>query len=105
LACVHPPNFDLPAYWVQAATDFIAAIPPPLKSHRRRYAKAEQIAPPDEKGWLTLAVLFDVEEVAAENVLSLSYYIEVIEPPELREKVLRLARATLELYQRETRGV
>jgi predicted DNA-binding transcriptional regulator YafY len=107
---VRPTHFDLPAYWAQSAQEFKANIPrypavvridPKVLSHINyawRYAQVQEIDEPDERGWLKLAVLFDVERVAAENVLSLSPFVEVLEPLELRERVVALARATLELY-------
>lgn len=44
-------------------------------------------------------ILFEVEWEACEYVLSFGPDVEVVEPLALRERVVEMARATLELYQ------
>lgn len=63
-----------------------------------RYARIEDISPPDEDGWVTLSVRFETEEEACEYVLGFGPQIEVLEPPELREKVICLAESVVASY-------
>ena len=108
--CVRPPGFDLAAHWQQASAQFRANLPrylatvrvaPDILSHVRytwRFAHVEREDPPDAEGWITLHVDFEVEEGACQNVLSFGPQIEVLEPSELREKVIHLAERVVALY-------
>ncbi len=108
--CVRPVDFDLAAYWEQSSTDFKAALPrypatvrasPTILSYMRnvsRYAHIISAEPPDSDGWIQLTMQFEGEHNACEYVLSLGSQIEVLEPPELREKVIRAAESIIALY-------
>jgi predicted DNA-binding transcriptional regulator YafY len=108
--CRRPNDFDLAAYWEQSSAQFVANLPryparvrvaPGMVSRIRaawRYARIEREDPPDADGWIGLSVQFEVEDEACEYVLSLGPQIEVVEPPELREKVLRLAESVVAFY-------
>ena len=109
-ACVRPKDFDLAAYWERASADFIAALPrypatvrvtSGLVSRIRstwRYARVLHEGPPDAAGWVTLSVQFETEDEACIYVLGLGPQIEVLEPSELREKIVHLAQDLLALY-------
>jgi len=109
-ACLRPPGFDLAGYWEQASAQFKAALPrypatvrvhPALLSRLHyawRYAPFEQTEPPDAAGWLKLAVQFETEQEACENILSLGPQIEVLEPAALREKVINQAEQIIAFY-------
>jgi len=107
--CVRPKDFDLAAYWEQSCADFIASLPrypatvrvvreilPRIRA--LRYARIEGVSPPDEDGWITLSVQFETEEEACEYVLGFGPQIEVLEPQELREKVIHLAESVVAFY-------
>ncbi len=108
--CVRPPSFDLAAYWEQSTADFVANLPrypatlrvasamvPRIRS-AWRYARIQRQEPPDAEGWIELGVQFQVEDEAREYVLSFGPQVEVLEPPELREKVIQLAESIVAFY-------
>lgn len=107
-----PESFDLRLFWeaskvslerrlphypvalrVQAAT--AATFPGGL-----RWARVEQVDPPDPDGWCRVSVLFELAEDACSSVLGFGDRVEVLEPHELREAVIAAARATLARYAR-----
>ncbi|MEO8953849.1 MAG: YafY family protein [Ktedonobacteraceae bacterium] len=108
--CVRPQGFDLAEYWEQSSADFKAALPrypatvrvsPDILSYMRhvsRYAHILSAEPPDTDGWIRLSMQFEGEHNACEYVLSLGAQIEVLEPPELREKVVQAAERIVALY-------
>lgn len=111
-----PQDFDLAAFWADYSREFEATrmgyktvlrISPTLaealplmwgEEMRKRIAQA---APPDARGWITIPVTFDTLDWARANVLSLGAQAEIIEPAELREEVIALARQVAEMYQAE----
>jgi predicted DNA-binding transcriptional regulator YafY len=112
--CVRSPTFDLAAYWEQSAAEFTANLPrypatvrvaPAILSRVRaggRYARIEREHPPDADGWLPLTIRFEDEHGACEFVLSFGAQIEAVEPPDLRELVMRAAEATVALYTHQS---
>jgi predicted DNA-binding transcriptional regulator YafY len=108
--CTRPPGFDLAAYWSQSSALFVAALPrypvtvriapEALRQIRRagRYARIEQAEEPDADGWIKLHLLFEMEETACGYLLSLGTRVEILEPQDLREKILQLARNVLASY-------
>jgi predicted DNA-binding transcriptional regulator YafY len=108
--CVRPRGFDLTAYWKQSSAEFKANLPryeatvrvaPTLVSRIRsawRYASIEQAEPPDADGWIRLSMNFEVEDQACEYILGFGPHIEVLEPQELREKVIDLAQRIVVFY-------
>ncbi len=111
-ACVRPRGFDLAAYWAQSSAQFIANLPRygvtvriaagVLQRVYRAggYARVEQAGPPDEDGWIKLHFLFDTEEVACGYLLSFGTQVEVVEPQELRERIIDLAASVVAFYAR-----
>jgi predicted DNA-binding transcriptional regulator YafY len=101
-----PSNFDLAAYWESSTQEFRERLP--------RYYATFLVAPSvmrwaRYRGWrleeeraegnrVRIRVRFDVEEEALQFALSLGADAEVIEPQELRNKVLEAARGTIEGY-------
>jgi predicted DNA-binding transcriptional regulator YafY len=63
-----------------------------------RYARIMDQEPPDADGWIKLLVQFEVENEACQYVLSFGPQAEVLEPPELRAKIMRLAQEVVALY-------
>jgi predicted DNA-binding transcriptional regulator YafY len=107
---VRPPDFDLAAYWAQSSADFIAGLPRypvivrvapailPELGYANRLARIEQIGPPETDGWVEVSLRFDVMLEACAYVLGFGDQIEVLEPPELREKVIALAERVAAFY-------
>ena len=108
-----PPDFDLAAYWARSSFDFVANLPRypvtvrvaaealPRLGAAGGYARVERTGPPDAEGWTTLDVLLQTEEEACGWVLSFGATVEVVAPPELRERVVRLAADIIAFYGRQ----
>lgn len=113
-SCVRPPDFDLAGYWKRSSTEFLASIPRYVVSarlaesvlprilHSGRFIRLEQIGPSDEQGWVAVRLTFDLQDEACGFLLSFGTEIEILEPLELRERVIRLAHNLVDFYaQRE----
>lgn len=105
-----PPDFDLAAYWEASSRDFLAQLPrypvvaraapalvARLSSGDRRVDHAA-LGPPDDAGWVPLALQLETLESACEYLLGLGPAIEVLAPPELRALVAAQVRALARLY-------
>ena len=110
-ASLRPDGFDLAGYWEQSKAEFQAGLPRyparfriaasilPFFHGMLRYARVEKVEPPDADGWQVVDIVFDVE---AEALLYGSGYgglVQVLEPVDLREKVVAQARAVLAVYK------
>lgn len=108
--CVRPTDFNLAEYWKQSSTHFVANLPtypvmvrvgPEVLEqvyHAGRYARIDAIEPVDADGWTRLRLLFEHEDAACGYLLSFGTRVEIIEPLELRRKVLRLAQSVAAFY-------
>jgi predicted DNA-binding transcriptional regulator YafY len=102
-----PMEFDLTAYWERSAAEFreklpryyatFLASPAVMRWVRYRGWRLEEQAP--ERDRVRLRLRFDVEEEAVQFALSFGGDVEVIEPHELRAKVLAGALAAAAKYQ------
>lgn len=108
---VRPEACDLGTYWEESIARFRAGLPrypatvrvrpdivPAMR--RLRYARIEEASPPDADGWVTVSVQFDTEDEACGYVLRFGPQIEVLEPGELRERVIDLSERVVALYVR-----
>lgn len=111
-AAIRPKDFDLQRFWEESRAQ--------LKEHLPRYdvwarvqqqalerfglvgrwARLEQSVPLGE-GWIEAQIRFETEEDALAWVLSLGAGVRVLEPAELREKVLGAALAILAANQNQ----
>jgi predicted DNA-binding transcriptional regulator YafY len=107
---LRPPDFDLAAHWKQSSIDFKANLPKypaVLRVHPDAvprlgglaYASVGEIEPPGEKGWQRVSMLFQILEVACEQVLTLGPLAEVLEPLELRQRVITVAKGIVGMYE------
>ena len=102
-----PADFDLAAYWERSASEFreklpryyatFLASPPVMRWVRYRGWRLEQETPEGDR--VRLRMRFDVEEEAVQFALSFGGEVEVIEPHELRAKVLAGAAAIAARHQ------
>jgi predicted DNA-binding transcriptional regulator YafY len=111
--CQRPPDFDLVAYWEQSSSSFVANLPRyPVTAratpdalqrmqYALRFARVEQIDPPDSTGWSCITINFENEREACAVMLSFGAEVEVIAPMEVREQVLKLAHDVIEMYQNQ----
>jgi predicted DNA-binding transcriptional regulator YafY len=111
--CVRPEAFDLAAYWAESSAHFIANLPrypvtvrvaPDAVAYMGagRYIRMEQAGPPDAEGWIPFHLLFQIQEEACGYVLSFGAKMEVLEPQELREKVIGLAESVVAFYAKSS---
>lgn len=110
---LRPTDFDLAAYWEQAKVEFKAGLPTYYATIRvapeaverlawgGRYARIERIDPPDERGWHSVFMRFQYETDAAEYILSYGTQVEVVEPADLRDKVIALAESVIAFYKQQ----
>jgi len=104
-------GFDLADYWERSATEFreklpryyatFLANPEVMQWVRYRGWRLEEEAAEGES--VRLRMRFDSEEEAVQFALSFGGRIEVIDPPELRAKVLAGAQSILERYNTQIR--
>ncbi|MBV8573232.1 MAG: YafY family transcriptional regulator [Acidobacteriaceae bacterium] len=101
LPAAYPPNFDLAAHWERSAAAFrerlpryyatFLASPSVMRWIRYRGWRLEEETPEGDR--VRVKLRFDIEEEAVQFALSFAADIKVIQPDELREKVLAGARA------------
>jgi predicted DNA-binding transcriptional regulator YafY len=107
----HLAGFDLAAYWERSAAEFreklpryyatFLASPGVMQWVRYRGWRLEQETAGAADGQpVRVRLRFDVEEEAIQFALSFGGQIKVIEPPELRAKVVAGAQAIAALYHR-----
>lgn len=104
---VRPAEFDLAVYWERSAAEFreklpryyatFLASPTVMRWVRYRGWRLEQETQEGER--VRVRLRFDVEEEAVQFALSFAGDVEVIEPHELRAKVLAGAVAITNLYR------
>ncbi len=105
-----PPDFDLAAYWKSSSERFSEALPrfdalvrvEPRTAGWVRMSRPpwsvqiDHARGPDPDGWVTLRLRFDSEEEACSVVLGLGPRVDVIEPANLRQRVLAEAASVVE---------
>jgi predicted DNA-binding transcriptional regulator YafY len=111
--CARPEGFDLARYWTESSNRFkaswgsyvatfraspelVAALPQLYGDSA--YALLERAGLPDAAGWVTMTMLFDTAEAALGHMLSFGASAEVLDPPELRARVIALAHEVAAFY-------
>jgi predicted DNA-binding transcriptional regulator YafY len=105
-----PGKFDLPAYWIESSAAYEREIPrqevrvrvdPAFLVELGDYvgeatlAAAERLDEPDPEGWTRLRLRVDHPHDAPGRLLGMGPHLEVIDPPDVRERVVSLARGAL----------
>jgi predicted DNA-binding transcriptional regulator YafY len=109
---IRPPEFDLATYWRDSTARFTATLPRyPAKMRVKtsmlawikswRFGKIDAISAPDADDWVEVTAVFDVIEEACGYILGCGDHIEVLEPAELRVRVIELAQNVVAFYGRE----
>jgi predicted DNA-binding transcriptional regulator YafY len=108
--CARPPDFDLAGYWAQSSADFVANLPqyparlrvdPAIVSrlpHGGWFARLETVGPPQADGWHEVAICFETPDEACGYVLGFGPQIEVLDPAELRARVVEMAKGIVARY-------
>lgn len=106
-----PAAFRLDAFWRQSLEQFVQELPvypARLRLSREglrrlqaeRYARLQDIGQAGEDGWSEATVHFHTLESACGLCLSLGPELVILEPAELRERLLAQAEAMLRLHRR-----
>ena len=110
-----PADFDLAAYWADWCAGFRATLGQyptvlrlapeaiPILSHffgEGAHALIDEGGPPDAAGWVIVRPIFETLEAACGTALSLGIWVEVLEPAELRERIVSQAAAIVAFYTR-----
>jgi predicted DNA-binding transcriptional regulator YafY len=103
---ISPEGFDLATYWESSMAEFrerlpryyatFRVAPSVMRWARYRGWRLEEEREEGSRTWIR--VRFDAEEEGLQFALSFGGELEVIEPTELRNKVLEAARDTVERY-------
>lgn len=115
-AVARPADFDLAAYWEQSTQEFKANLPRyparlriqasilPFFHGMLRFGRVERTEAPDADGYQVMDVAFEVEEEAILYASGFGDQVQVVEPEELRQKVIEAARALLGQYREGEKG-
>ena len=108
-----PADFDLPAYWTESTTTYEQGSPRITVTVRvdpavlgvladaigmQAVRNAERLAVEDPDGWLHLRVTADWPEEVPGRLISMGSRAEILEPPEVRDRAITLARRMLERH-------
>jgi predicted DNA-binding transcriptional regulator YafY len=109
-----PPDFDLAAYWDESISAFereapriavtlridpavLGVLAEAVGGHAVR--EAERLPADDPEGWIHLRVMADWPEEVPGRLIGLGSRAEILDPPEVRERAITLARRMLERHQ------
>ena len=110
-----PPDFDLAGFWGSHVVEFrtslwrgeaVVRLSPRARDRMAHLASAEvneavnrTAGEPDGYGWVTATVPIESEPHAATEFMKLGAEVEVVEPADLRERLVGTARALAALYR------
>ncbi len=106
-----PPDFNLSDWWATSTAEFVAGLPRyPVTLHAApevhrflaypgSWAAVEQASEPGADGWRELVVAFETEQLACGTILAFGDRARVLEPSDLRERLVRQAAEVLRMYE------
>jgi predicted DNA-binding transcriptional regulator YafY len=109
-----PADFDLPGYWAESITAYERAAPRVTVTLRidpavigvladlvgsQAVREAETVPSSDPEGWVHLRVTADWPEEVPGRLIALGSRAEILDPPEVRDRAIVLARRMLERHQ------
>jgi predicted DNA-binding transcriptional regulator YafY len=100
------PDFDLPTYWQAQMQNFGSTFSEyrctlRVRPERISFIKWlmpgrwELVGDEDEQGWITISLMMETDLLAKMLVFGLAGFVEVLEPPELREAILAQAHEVI----------
>ena len=107
-----PLGFDLTEYWSSSTQSFIKRLPsyeakvevsPQLLSRLTfsgRFARVLEVGERRGDEWIPVTLSFDTEEEAKAYLLGFADGVKVIEPADLKQKIVKMAEATASFYRR-----
>lgn len=106
-----PKDFNLAQYWSSSTKSFIENLPNfevwvevtstiiPRLTFTDRFAQIVEFG--NKRGdWVAVKLSFNTEEEAKGYILGFANQIKVVEPKELHDQILKMAEATIALYDR-----
>ncbi|MDU0073220.1 MULTISPECIES: helix-turn-helix transcriptional regulator [Bacillus] len=108
-----PDDFNLAQYWEASTKSFIDNLPAyevralaapsifPRLMFTGRFVKIAQKEAAGEDGWIPVTFSFNAEKEALEYLLGFADQIKVLEPREMRQALLKAAKAAVDFYRRE----
>ncbi|WP_028777229.1 helix-turn-helix transcriptional regulator [Shimazuella kribbensis] len=105
-----PPSFDLACYWENSTNSFLKNLPTYEVQamahssiyHRltfaERFVQITKVGVCKENGWIPIHLTFQTENEAKGYLLGFADQIKVMEPKELKDKILKMAQSILKMY-------
>ncbi|UXH46589.1 YafY family transcriptional regulator [Rossellomorea vietnamensis] len=106
-----PDGFDLAHYWSSSTTSFIKTLPsfevkvevaPQTLSRLTftgRFARVLEVGERRGAEWIPVTLSFDTEEEAKGYMIGFTDQVKIVEPADLKQKVLEMAEATVSFYR------
>lgn len=102
----YPDDFDLSVFWAHRKEEFhatregyrVVVRARPAALRRLHEVGAREAAEPDPDGWTTVELSFGTGGIAYERLLGLGPEVVVLEPEELRTRILAASREIAALY-------
>jgi predicted DNA-binding transcriptional regulator YafY len=112
--CPRPDGFDLAGFWARWSAEFeasrprlavtVRASPAALAAFGEVYGQAagpvlDTAQPPDAGGWQQVRLWFEHEQAAVHRLAGFGGQVEVLDPPQVRARLVGTARAVLSRYE------
>jgi predicted DNA-binding transcriptional regulator YafY len=109
-----PAGFDLASFWAESSAAYEREAPrvevtvradPNRLDHLRdavgsqAVSVAERLPDTDPAGWIHLRLRLDWPDEVPARLLAAGSFIEVLDPPEIRDRLVRIARRVLDRYE------
>jgi len=110
---VRPADFDLPTHWTDSIAAYERATPSVTVTVRvdpdalgaladlvgeRALRRAERLDGQDADGWYRLRMAVDWPEEVPARMVAMGGRLEILDPPEIRDEALQLARRVIERH-------
>ncbi|MBD7967545.1 helix-turn-helix transcriptional regulator [Paenibacillus gallinarum] len=107
-----PDGFQLASYWQESKQQFIRSLPsyeaqvevsPDILARLKFTGRFVKIADlkKQEGSWISVKLNFDTEEEAKSFILGFGNQIRVIQPLQLKEQVIQMARSIIDFYNHD----
>jgi predicted DNA-binding transcriptional regulator YafY len=112
---IRPADFDLPTHWTDSIAAYERATPSVTVTVRvdpdalgsladlvgeRTLRRAERLDGQDADGWYRLRMAVDWPEEVPARMVAMGGALEILDPPEVRDEALRLARRVIERHDK-----
>jgi predicted DNA-binding transcriptional regulator YafY len=106
-----PSGFDLAYYWENSTSNFVKSLPTyevqamvhssiyPRLTFTDRFVQLTKVGDDNKNCWIPIHLSFQTENEAKGYLLGFADKIKVIEPKDLKDKILKMAQSVLSMYQ------